>query len=93
MPTSLGQCYHPMIFPSKEVADGKRPDKKGLLFTIGGFILIAGTIVLVVKNSLIFFHHVSEKAIFKNCISYVAITQCPTLLAVCNQQRTLYSAH
>lgn len=40
-----------MIFPSKEVADGKCPDKKGLLFTIGGFILIAGTIVLVVKNS------------------------------------------
>lgn len=64
MPASLGQCYHTMIFPSKEVADSKCPDKKGLLFSIDGFILIAGNIVLAVKQLAYFFHRVSEKAIY-----------------------------
>lgn len=94
MPASLGQCYHTKIFSSKDVADSKCPYKKGLLFSIGGFILIAGNIVLVVKLLAYFFHHVSEKAIsFFYCISYVAITHCTTLLDVYNQQRILYSAH
>lgn len=92
MPTSLGQSYYTMIFPSKEVADSKCPDKKGLLFSIGGFILLTGNVVLVVKLLAYFFHYVSEKAIYF-FISHVAITYCPTLLDVCNQQRTLYSAH
>lgn len=65
MPASFGQCYHTKIFPSKKVADSKCPYKKGLIFSIGRFILIAGNIVLVVKLLAYFFHHVSEKAIFK----------------------------
>lgn len=55
MPTSLGQCYLTVIFPSKEVADSKSTDKEGLLFSIGEFILIAGNIVLVVKIFAYFF--------------------------------------
>lgn len=64
MPTSLGQCYLTVIFPSKEVADSKSTDKEGLLFSIGEFILIAGNIVLVVKIFAYFFHRASEKAIY-----------------------------
>lgn len=51
MPTSLGQCYHTKIFLSKEMADSMCPDKKGFLFGIGRFILIAGNIVLVSSSS------------------------------------------
>lgn len=49
MPTGLEQCYLPMIFPSKVVAVSMCPNKEGLLFSIGGFILIAANIFLVVK--------------------------------------------
>lgn len=55
MPTNLGQCYHTKIFLSKEMADSMCPDKKGLLFGIGRFILIAGNIVLAAKLLAYFF--------------------------------------
>lgn len=49
MPTRLGQCYLTRIFPSKVAADSICPNKEGLLFSIGGIILIAANIFLVVK--------------------------------------------
>lgn len=96
MPTSLGQCYHTKIFLSKEMADSMCPDKKGFLFGIGRFILIAGNIVLVVVVKLLAYFFPScfwKRHLFLYCISYVAITHCPALLDVCNQQRTSDSAH
>lgn len=49
MPTSLGQSYLTPIFPNKVMADSMCPNKEGLLFGIGGFILIAANIYVVVK--------------------------------------------
>jgi len=87
MPTGSGQRYLTTIFPSKAVTDSMCPNKDGLLFSIGGFILIAGNIIFVVKllptSSIIFL----KKLFTVWCISHVVITHCPSLSDVCNQQR------